>query len=64
MFDVFLDIIGVIVESLRRRPKVRAWTTGMTAALLAVAVILWSAAPVLFQVNNSSYSMYLQNFHK
>lgn len=48
MTELFLDAIGIVIESLRRNPKARAWFTGLCLALLGSSLAVWATSPFLF----------------
>lgn len=48
MTELFLDAIGIIIESLRRNANARAWFTVLCLVLLGGSLAVWAAAPFLF----------------
>jgi len=48
MTQLVLDALGIIIESLRRNPKARAWLTALCLALLGGSLTVWAVSPFLF----------------
>ena len=49
--DLTLDVIGVVVEALRRNPTIRLWLTSISLIISLVALILWVSAPAFLHLN-------------
>jgi len=48
MMDAFFDVFGILIQSLRNNPQIRAWTTGLGLVLLVSSLAILAAAPFLF----------------
>jgi len=51
MFDIFLDLIGVVVENLRLNKTARAWVVGLSLFFIALILGIWGAASASIIIN-------------